>query len=234
MFARAIARNARSYATQAAAVCHQLVAEPTLPNLKQVPPIQLHGLSGKYAGALFSAALGKSAATLKQVETDLQGVSSVIKAESSVQEFLSNPVLSSKDRAAGIESLLKKGSKGTPSEITKNLFEVLADNGRLYESEKVIADFFEILSAHRGEVKVVITSAVPLEKDIQKRLEDALKQSVKASEGKSVIFENKINESVLGGVVVDFGDKTIDLSVASKVNKLNAALQVGIPLIPSI
>ena len=34
----------------------------------------------------------------------------------------------------------------------------------------------------------------------------------------------QINPAVLGGVVVDFGDKTIDLSVASRVNKLNNLL----------
>jgi hypothetical protein len=30
--------------------------------------------------------------------------------------------------------------------------------------------------------------------------------------------------------VVDFGDKTIDLSVSSRVNKLNALLKGGLPL----
>lgn len=30
---------------------------------------------------------------------------------------------------------------------------------------------------------------------------------------------------MLGGIVVDFGEKTIDLSVASRVNKLNSLLQ---------
>ena len=34
-----------------------------------------------------------------------------------------------------------------------------------------------------------------------------------------------MNPAVLGGVVVDFGDKTIDLSVVSRVNKLNNLLQ---------
>lgn len=165
-----------------------------------------------------------SPAALKQVETDLAGVSTAIKAEPSIQEFLSNPVLSKADKSAGIDELLKKASK-TPSELTRNFFEVLAENGRLYESTKAIADFAEIMSAHRGEVRVTITSAVPLEKDIQKRLEDTLRQSVRATEGKSMQFEHKVAESVLGGLVVDFGDKTIDLSVLSKVNKLNASLQ---------
>ena len=35
----------------------------------------------------------------------------------------------------------------------------------------------------------------------------------------------QVNPAVLGGVVVDFGDKTIDLSVVSRVNKLNGLLQ---------
>lgn len=34
----------------------------------------------------------------------------------------------------------------------------------------------------------------------------------------------QVNPELLGGLVVDFGDKTIDLSASSKVNKLNALL----------
>jgi hypothetical protein len=34
-----------------------------------------------------------------------------------------------------------------------------------------------------------------------------------------------VNPSVLGGIIVDFGDKTIDLSVQSRVTKLNNVLQ---------
>ena len=34
----------------------------------------------------------------------------------------------------------------------------------------------------------------------------------------------QVNPSVLGGLVVDFGEKTIDLSVSSRINKLNNLL----------
>jgi F-type H+-transporting ATPase subunit O len=162
---------------------------------------------------------------LKQVETDLKGVHSAIKSDASVQDFLSNPVLSSADKTKGIAELLKKASPKGASDVTKNFFEVLAENGRLYQSSKTIEDFLEIMTAHRGEVKVVITSAVPLEKDLQKRLEEALKSSQIASAGgKTLVFENRVNEALQGGFTVELGDRTIDLSVASKVNKLNAQL----------
>lgn len=161
---------------------------------------------------------------LKQVEADLKAVHSAIKAEPSIQDFLSNPVLSSADKSKGIAEMLKKASpKGASSEVTKNFFEVLAENGRLYQSSKTIEDFLEIMTAHRGEVKVVITSAVSLEKDQTKRLEDALKQS-QAANGKTLVFEYQVQPSLLGGFTVVVGDKTIDLSVQSKVTAYNAQL----------
>lgn len=119
--------------------------------------------------------------------------------------------------------MLKKASPKGASDVTKNFFEVLAENGRLYQSTKTIEDFLEIMTAHRGEIKVVITSAVPLEKELQKRLEDALKGSQAAS-GKTLVFENKINEALLGGFQVVLGEQTIDLAVSSKVQRLNAQL----------
>ena len=37
--------------------------------------------------------------------------------------------------------------------------------------------------------------------------------------------DTQVNPSILGGIIVDFGDKSIDLSVASRVTKLNNLLQ---------
>ena len=41
----------------------------------------------------------------------------------------------------------------------RNLFGALAEHGRLGETERVIDGFLELMSAHRGEVEVVVTSA---------------------------------------------------------------------------
>lgn len=40
-----------------------------------------------------------------------------------------------------------------------NLFSALSENGRLGLSEKVIEDFLQLTSAHRGEVIITVTSA---------------------------------------------------------------------------
>jgi F-type H+-transporting ATPase subunit O len=69
------------------------------------------------------------------------------------------------------------------------------------------------------------TAAQPLDSSTQSRLEKALKSSGAAQAAKSVRFEHRSRPELLGGLIVDFGDKTIDLSVQSRVQRLNSLLQ---------
>lgn len=109
------------------------------------------------------------------------------------------------------------------AQITTNLLSVLSSNARLPLTPAVLTDFFTLTSAHNGLLTVTVTSSAPLESAILQRIEKALKASEQAK-GKTLKVENKVNESILGGLIIDFGDKTVDLSAASRVNKLNALL----------
>lgn len=56
-----------------------------------------------------------------------------------------------------------------------------------------------------------------------KRLENAVAKS-QYSQGKKLKVATKINPELLGGLVVEIGEQTIDYSVASKISKLNKLL----------
>ena len=73
-------------------------------------------------------------------------------------------------------------------------------------------------------------SPQPLDKSVTSRLESALKGSQFATTAgaKSVKFDYKVNSSLQGGITVDLGDRSVDLSVANRVNKLNALLRESI------
>ncbi|CAG7850721.1 SubName: Full=Probable ATP5-F1F0-ATPase complex, OSCP subunit {ECO:0000313/EMBL:CCA68522.1} [Serendipita indica DSM 11827] len=188
-------------------------------------------IAQKYAQAAYNAALAQSPNTLKQLDQELTAISSALQSTPSLAAFVNNPTISANDRAKGLQALFAaaEGPKKTPvSTATKNLFNVLSENGRLAETSGVIEGFTALMSEYRGEATVVVTSATPLPKDIMTRLENSLKSSQAAQKAKSLKITNKVNPSVLGGIVVDFGDKTIDLSVASRVNKLNALLQESV------
>jgi len=123
--------------------------------LKQ-PPVTPPGLAGKYAGALYSAALKSSQKALTQVETDLTSLGSLMKSTPKVAQFISNPTLGTAEKQAGIADVIKSLG-GSTSEYTKNFLNVLAENGRLHETSKIVEGFQEIMSAHRGELQITIT-----------------------------------------------------------------------------
>ena len=56
------------------------------------------------------------------------------------------------------------------------------------------------------------------------RLEQSISKSSLISKGQKVKMENKVSETILGGLIVEIGDRTIDLSVQSRVSKLNQLL----------
>ncbi|KAI8347790.1 OSCP/delta subunit of ATPase, partial [Mortierella sp. GBAus27b] len=182
-------------------------------------PLVLHGIDGRYATALYSAAAKKQA--LDTVENDLKQVRRVVEKDNKLREFLENPTINRIEKKSGVQKLL---SAGKYSDLTKNFFDTLAENGRLNDTVKIIDSYGSLMSAHRGEVQVTITSAKELDiKDVNK-VKGFLAKSAFVSAKQTLIVSNKVNPAILGGLVVEFGDKTIDLSVSSKVNKLNQLL----------
>lgn len=159
----------------------------------------------KYSNAAFSAALSKSPQTLNKVQSELNAVSSTIKEVPELAHFVSNPTLSVKDRETGLTALYTAASKKEPiSDVTKNIFSVLSENGRLAEAEGVIEGFNELVAKYKGELTVTITSAAPLPKDVQTRLESTLKQSQAAQAAKTLKITNKVSLFYIFGFRVQF------------------------------
>ncbi|CAG8565441.1 4652_t:CDS:10 [Ambispora leptoticha] len=183
-------------------------------------PITLFGIEGRYATALYGAAAKNK--SLETVEAELKQVKLVVENDSKLLNFLEDPSLSPANKKEGVHKVLSK--QGKISDITKNFFDVLAENGRLGKSHKIIDAYLTLMTAHRGEVPVTIISAKSLESGTLSHLEKTLNKTKLAS-SKKLIIKNKVDPSILGGLIIEFGtEKTIDLSVASKIAKYNKLL----------
>ncbi|KZV82763.1 OSCP, subunit 5 of the stator stalk of mitochondrial F1F0 ATP synthase [Exidia glandulosa HHB12029] len=186
-------------------------------------------LALKYSQAAYSAALAKSPQVLTKVHGDLSTIQSTLSSTPALAEFVNNPTLSATERSEGLKQLFAAAEKKGPlDELTKNLFAVLSENGRLSETSGVVEGFNELVAKYKGELDVVVTSAEPLGRDVLANLEKSLKQSEAGKAAKTLKITNKVNPAILGGLVVDLGEKTIDLSVSNRVNKLNGLLQESV------
>lgn len=111
------------------------------------PPVQIFGIEGRYATALYSAASKQK--SLDAVEKDLVKFQTSLKSDLRLREFVENPTIKRNLKANGLKAIAEKISLKPES---SNLLQILAENGRLGKLDGVINAFKTIMSAHRGEV----------------------------------------------------------------------------------
>lgn len=180
--------------------------------------MRLYSLEGKYASALYNAANRNG--NLINVEGELSKIKAAINCSAKLKSFLNDPLFRREQKRKYVHSLLSNQSY---SETIQNFFKVMAENGRLGSTIKIIEDFEEIMRAHRHEVWVSITSA----KELSKSQLDALTSIVKRNlaSGEKPRLSVRVDSKLLGGVILEIGDKTVDLSVASCLARINKTLE---------
>lgn len=134
------------------------------------PPIQVFGIEGRYACALFSAASKQKC--LDVVEKDLLNFQGQYKTDEKLRDFILNPSMKRSLKAAALKDVSAK-VKFCPA--TGFLLETLAENGRLNKLDAVINAYKLIMAANRGEVVCEVTTAKPLSDTQRKELEGQLK-----------------------------------------------------------
>ncbi|KAI1781029.1 putative oligomycin sensitivity conferring protein [Hypoxylon cercidicola] len=186
------------------------------------PPVAVYGLDGTYATALYTAAAKSS--SLDPAAKALSSLSDLFVKDPKLASILSTPTLSESDKSGIIAELVKNTGAAGSNETVKNFLATLAENNRLGILPGVCEKFSEIIRASRGEVELIITSAQQLDNRTLSRVETAVSKSPYVGAGKKLKVTNQVNPDILGGLVVEIGDRTIDLSVSSKLAKMNKLL----------
>ncbi|KAK6504883.1 ATP synthase F0 subcomplex subunit OSCP atp5 [Arthrobotrys musiformis] len=219
--AASIARAANPIAPRAA-VISSLRTYATAAAADAKPPVALYGIDGTYASSLYIASAKNS--TLDTVDKSLKSLKTLLEKDPKLTGVISSPTLSASDKSSLIAEIQKAVPGASGDKNFKNLLEVLAENNRLGLLGGIAEKFGVLMGAHRGEVEATITSAQALDQKTIGRLEAAIGKSKYIQQGQKLKVVNKVNPEVLGGLVVEIGDRTIDLSVSSKIAKLNKLL----------
>jgi len=185
------------------------------------PPIALYGVDGTYATALYTAAAKTSA--LDPTAKAISALSTIFKNDPKLPSILSAPRLSDSDKSQIVAELQKHTGSGAPA-VVKTFLTTLAENNRLGVLEGVCEKFGQLISAHKGELELLVTSAQALDGKVLKQLETAVSKSQYVEQGQKLKVVSKVDPGIKGGLVVEIGGRTIDLSVSGKINKLNKLL----------
>lgn len=187
-------------------------------DVKVKVPMKLFGGSGNYASALFIAAT--KANVLDKVESELLVVVEASKKSPLFSQFIRDLSVPKQTRVKAITTIF--GEVGF-TDVTKNFLAVLADTGRLKFIEKIAQRFVELTMAHRGEVKAIVTTVIPLPAEEEKELQQTLKDIL--PHAKSIKIEQKIDPSILGGIVVEYELKVFDMSIRTRAKQMEKFLR---------
>src|SRR5690348_86298 len=170
-------------------------------------------LARPYARAAFSLAQGANALA---GWSDALGFSARVAADPQVAALLGHPALSSSDAVA----LLTPPQVSIDGEAYARFLALLADNRRLAALPEISGLFDELRFEAERVVKARVTSATPLPAAEL----DTIKAALKKRFGRDVEIEVSVDESLIGGAVIDAGDVVIDGSLRGKLGRLQAAL----------
>ncbi len=122
--------------------------------------------------------------------------------------MLRNPGVTREQRLALINEL-------GLSDMTKSTIETLVDNRREKKLTKFVTVMNRVMAANRGELLCRVIAAKPLDDKLRSELDSVLKQFSK--KGEKVNVARTVDPSIMGGMIVEIGDRYIDMSIASKI-----------------
>lgn len=154
-------------------------------------------------------------------EASIAALGALVKEDPKLAFILENPALSAEDKKIVVSTF---STAINADQTVTNFLGLLADNNRLSLIPHITAQFETLTNAAAGIVEATITSATTLDNRTLNRLQASISKSSFVGEGKTLKVSNKINPDILGGLVVEVGDRTVDLSVSNKIAKLNKAL----------
>ena len=173
----------------------------------------------RYAGALL--ALADEKGQVDDVAKDLAAFADLIHGSAPLKATISNPLVKRDQIASALDALITKAGSG---QLTKNFVGLVAKNGRAKDLPAMASAFAAELAARRGELMAEVTTARALSKAQEKSLQEVLAKEM----GSKVQIDQRVDPSILGGLIVRVGSKMVDSSLKTKLQKLKLSLSKGL------
>lgn len=162
-----------------------------------------------YALAAFKQA--KEEGKLSEWSEMIETLALIVK-DPALKNLIANPTIK-RDQLADL--MIDVGDK-TLSDTGKNFVRVLAEKGRLKLLPQVQKIFEEERAESEGRSQVEVTSAFELNEDQKKKITSAMSKRL----GTDVDLSVRVDDALIGGVVIRAGDLVIDASLRGRMSRL--------------
>lgn len=171
-------------------------------------------VADKYSTAMFE--LAKENNILAQIEDDFDYVRTTFAAHPELKGILSNPTLEVTQKI----SLMQKIFSEAINKLALQLIFVMIKRHR----ERYIIPAITAYISKSREERGILEAKVTVAKELSATETEQLHVKLHALTGKEVIFDTVIDPSIIGGLVLQIGDKRIDASVERNLNEMKKTL----------
>ncbi|WP_227762536.1 F0F1 ATP synthase subunit delta [Zhaonella formicivorans] len=168
----------------------------------------------RYAQALFELALENN--LLDRIEEELNQILRVAAESEEFRRMLDNQLIPAPEKRWVFDQIFA----GKLHQLTENFFYVLLEKRRERFLTGIVKAYTKLADRQRNIIEAEVRSAAELSQEDKKDLEQKLSQST----GKNVRLIHKVDKGIIGGAIIKIGDKVLDGSIATRLQKMKEIL----------
>ena len=166
-----------------------------------------------YAEALFE--VGRDQGKLDVLREQLAQFADAVDRDRDLQVFFFSPYLSSAEKREG----MKRAISGAEPELI-NFLELLVEKQRMPEIFRIRRELDELWKRENRRIDVTVTSAVELDPAVVGKIG----QEVERQTGEEVDLASRVDDGILGGIVLQVGNMVLDASIRARLEKLRKSV----------
>jgi F-type H+-transporting ATPase subunit delta len=166
-----------------------------------------------YAEALFE--VGKEKEKLDELRSELADFADALAENKEMQVFFFSPYFSSAEKKEGIDRVVQDGD-----DEFVNFLELLAEKHRMPVIFRIRRQFDELWKRENHRIDVTVTSATELDDSVVEQIGNEIEEQT----GEKVNLSTEVDDSILGGLVLQVGNMVLDASIRNRLEKLRKSV----------
>ena len=171
-------------------------------------------IANRYAEALFQ--IGEEEELTDMLYQELSEIVNLIKVNQDLFSILKSPVISKKEKISIVDNIFEDKININ----IKNFLKILIEQDRISFISDISDSYKVLLNEKNNILEGFVISAILMKKEEIKELEEKLSEKY----NKNVTLENRVDKSILGGVLVRLGNEEIDGTVKTRLDKMKEQL----------
>jgi len=149
----------------------------------------------------------------EKINREMGDLKNAVQSSRELAQFLGSPVLDSKRKIQISSEIFKDFSS-----VSQNFIKLVLNHGRGDILKEIASQYTELYNKQNNISTAEVVSAIELDNAMIQEIVETAKKKIGTES--SFNIENKVDPNLIGGFILRVGDKQIDSSVRSKLNRL--------------